>query len=415
MNRKHLLYLPLLLALFIQCNANKEKPRGDAGITKNEPIVIDFKNAKETDEPLKLSEFCDEISYIRLDDSPLINDVNLIPLHLVNDTFYIDEANVYQFGKDGKYIKTLFIIGQGPNEILKHRGNYAAFNPSKRQVGFKNFIPNKFSIYALDGTFIKNESRFTDSITSKDVITYFKNFELYETECPSSASQKSRSNSPIGPHLLYVRNIDTDSIVYTLDNWADDERATYRGYAEFAPNETCYFTDQTRILFKHFALDTIFETSDFNNVYPKFIFDTNGKTVTLRQYAHLKVGDIDMVDIAKLRHISGFIPFADNHLLYNYNIAQPNASMIGFASPDGKTVHHKSTRIINDLDDKLTSINLFDVISYARYQYDAGNIYFLVNAVDFFEEGNKPPFDNFSEESNPVIVKLKLKENFTSK
>ena len=33
----------------------------------------------------------------------------------------------------------------------------------------------------------------------------------------------------------------------------------------------------------------------------------------------------------------------------------------------------------------------------------------LVDAFKFFEEGAKPPFPDLKEDSNPVLVKLKLK------
>lgn len=39
-----------------------------------------------------------------------------------------------------------------------------------------------------------------------------------------------------------------------------------------------------------------------------------------------------------------------------------------------------------------------------------GYLYSMMNASDFFEEGCKPPFPDLEEDSNPVIVKLKLKK-----
>ena len=39
-----------------------------------------------------------------------------------------------------------------------------------------------------------------------------------------------------------------------------------------------------------------------------------------------------------------------------------------------------------------------------------GYIHIPVNAYEFFEEGAKPPFPDLTEDSNPVIVKLKLKK-----
>ena len=47
--------------------------------------------------------------------------------------------------------------------------------------------------------------------------------------------------------------------------------------------------------------------------------------------------------------------------------------------------------------------------SCSLYQKE-GYIYASINAYEFFEEGAKPPFPDLTEESNPVIVKLKLKK-----
>jgi len=36
-------------------------------------------------------------------------------------------------------------------------------------------------------------------------------------------------------------------------------------------------------------------------------------------------------------------------------------------------------------------------------------LYLLVGAESFFKEGSKPPFENLTEKSNPVVLKIKLK------
>jgi hypothetical protein len=39
-----------------------------------------------------------------------------------------------------------------------------------------------------------------------------------------------------------------------------------------------------------------------------------------------------------------------------------------------------------------------------------GYLYMLVDAFKFFEDGAKPPFPELAEDSNPVLVKLRLKK-----
>lgn len=83
--------------------------------------------------------------------------------------------------------------------------------------------------------------------------------------------------------------------------------------------------------------------------------------------------------------------------------------MLGLSTADGKAVHYKSALATNDLDDKLKTLKLYEIINGNRFYSRDNALYFLANAVDFFEEGSKPPFEDMDEDSNPVVVKLTLK------
>lgn len=398
--------LCLLGLLNVHCSNNTSKSSSESESSdENNMIVIDYKNAKEVGEPLKLSDICESISYTRLSDSLLIGDVKLVSVHFIQDTFYIDTDNIYTFTKDGKAVRALCTKGQGPEDILKYA--MSAFDENKREFTFFNNACYKFSTFTFDGSFVKNESQWVDSITSKNLYARFKNFEIYDVTCANSKSLRSRNTSPLGPYLMYVRDIDTDSIVYTLNNWADDEKATYRGYAE--GNELACYEDGENCWFKFCAIDTIFKTSDFMTVRPKFVFETGGKTVDLRTHAHIRVGDIDKVDISAYRIIESFFPLSGNRLLYTVNAGHAKDRMLGLSTADGKTVHYKSALATNDLDDKLKTLKLYEIINGNRFYSRDNALYFLANAVDFFEEGSKPPFEDMDEDSNPVVVKLTLK------
>lgn len=405
----HVCWSILLLGLLnVQCSNNPKNNNSElAEVEDAAPIVIDYKNAKEVDEPLKLSEFCESISYIRLDDSLLIEDVKMVPIHLIDDTFYIDADNIYTFTKEGKAVKALCTKGAGPEDILKYA--QSGFSREMREFTFENNACGKFSIFTLDGKFVKNETRWEDSITYKNLEARYKNFEIYDTSCPNSKSQQTRSNSPMGPHLMYVRDLITDSIVYTLDNWADDEKAEYRCFAQGFELSTVNVEDSS-FWFKYCAIDTIFATIDFETVKPKYVFDTDGKTMGLRKLAHLKVGDVDENELSSSYIITDFIPLPMNRILYKVGgFSMTSKQIIGISTSDGQANHHTSWLIQNDMDNTLKNIKLGEILTYSRFDYKDNSLYFLVNAVDFFEEGCKPPFEDMDEDSNPVVVKLTLK------
>ena len=64
---------------------------------------------------------------------------------------------------------------------------------------------------------------------------------------------------------------------------------------------------------------------------------------------------------------------------------------------------------VNDVDECFKYWNPSGVLGGSGWVKD-GYLYALMNAYEFFEEGCKPPFSDLTEESNPVIVKLKLKK-----
>lgn len=70
---------------------------------------------------------------------------------------------------------------------------------------------------------------------------------------------------------------------------------------------------------------------------------------------------------------------------------------------------YPSKGFVNDVDGYFKNWNPYLFLAGNGYGKD-GYLYTLINASDFFEEGAKSPFADLTEESNPVIVKFKLKK-----
>ena len=80
----------------------------------------------------------------------------------------------------------------------------------------------------------------------------------------------------------------------------------------------------------------------------------------------------------------------------------------GFCPADGKAKTY-SKLFKNDVDKYCPSIDFSIPMNISSLFRKNGYLYMLVDAFKFFEEGAKPPFPDLKEDSNPVLVKLKLK------
>lgn len=101
--------------------------------------------------------------------------------------------------------------------------------------------------------------------------------------------------------------------------------------------------------------------------------------------------------------ICGFIPLPNGGFVYGLNYG------IGVVDPSGKASDWYDKPIVNDLDDYLVSIDFLNKFYHGAFTVNNGNLYFTVNACLFFEEDSNSPFPSLTEDSNPVIVKIKLK------
>ena len=90
----------------------------------------------------------------------------------------------------------------------------------------------------------------------------------------------------------------------------------------------------------------------------------------------------------------------------------PTTSLnVTFCPKNGKAKTYSNKGFKNDLDEYLPPLELSHNILNGKkgFQKD-GYLYVLVDAFKFFEEGAKPPFPELVEDSNPVLVKLRLKK-----
>ena len=154
---KQLIIMFLCAFLFACTSANKGRIGNEQDIT-----IIDLSDVKYSEEPSKLSEFVESISYIRLDDTPLIPDLLFTGIAVIDDAIYIDQKFVYKYTLDGKFLMSLFKQGQGPGEANKV-ATRAAYDLENKMVAVNNNMGLTFRLYSLEGEHIGDVSK-ADSI-----------------------------------------------------------------------------------------------------------------------------------------------------------------------------------------------------------------------------------------------------------
>ena len=98
------------------------------------------------------------------------------------------------------------------------------------------------------------------------------------------------------------------------------------------------------------------------------------------------------------------IPLPSHNLLLFFSNGQ-----VGFADLNDQTSIYNKEKIVNDLDGHLQDIDHTRLFLAQQFYIENGYLYFMADSYTFFEEGLTPPVQSLTEDSNPVVVKLKLK------
>lgn len=397
---KQLIIMFLCAFLFACTSANKGRIGNEQDIT-----IIDLSDVKYSEEPSKLSEFVESISYIRLDDTPLIPDLLFTGIAVIDDAIYINQKFVYKYTLDGKFLMSLFKQGQGPGEANKV-ATRAAYDLENKMVAVNNNMGLTFRLYLLEGEHIGDVSK-ADSIGwNKTIISYVNGNEVYYY-LPWSRPLRGDTINYDGPNFIFAKDLQTDSIVYRQQNYHYDIKAVVQnGIVKDQGYPFSYGFNDNLFWWKHQSVDTIYCTSDFKDVRPCYIIKKDKSFADYDFCVHRMVLDIPEYDFGR-RLLSMVYPLGNGVL---YHVAgRLDDSGSGFCKNNDKALTFSPNGFVNDVDECFKYWNPSGVLGGSGWVKD-GYLYALMNAYEFFEEGCKPPFSDLTEESNPVIVKLKLKK-----
>lgn len=390
----------ILLFLFLGVSCQKE--------SKNNQIVsiIDLSEVEYTEEPQPLSDFVERIEYIKLSEEPLIHDAALINMAIdMDDNLYISGPNyLYKYTESGVYVKNLIRIGQGPDEIAMYIG--AIFNMERNFILIDSYGKDYPKI-DLDGKQIGIVKR--PSYPQRRIYDYWKDYEIYKIQHPDNNGKINFD----GEFFFNIMDIRTDSTIYRMRNHFSyiEGKLGSRAYNESYPAYRGPLNDSVYWI-KPLFIDTIFCTTNWMDVHPLYIIKQNSDAADYEWLIKVDAGienvsKSELFNKNRLQHVWAL----ENGILYSYiEEIRPDEEKIGYGyCPVNGKGKYFSKLFKNDIDKYCPSLNFRFVMQNCSMIYRNGYIYIPVNAYKFFEEGAKPPFSDLTEDSNPVIVKLKLK------
>lgn len=368
------------------------------------PRMIDLSEVRYSDTPQLLSAFVDSIEYIRISDTLLIPDLRKV--HLAEDAkgnVYLDFDKIYKYTADGRFVQSLFKIGEGPGEV-NAKYEPGIYNMCEHTVWVQKY-GEQYSKYTLDGEFVGSMNRKT-GITNFNLLACWNNGELFRYESDMNP-QKGDVVNLDSAYFFKVRD-KNGKIVYQLPNYHFDIKATSPGHGTILTlGGPIDYGEISKSLFwvKPIHVDTVYCTTDWTDVRPYYIIRKNDKAADYKWYVRMQVGDLTREDAGK-EQLTSVCAFQSG-MLFGYLFDRQQFG-VGFCQANGKA-GAVSKVFKNDVDGYCPSLDMWQAMGYKILYPRNGYLYLLVDAFKFFEEGAKSPFADLTEDSNPVLVKLKLK------
>lgn len=368
---------------------------------------LDFQEIAYSNTPQHLSEFVESISYIQLSEEPLIPDLENVSLVIDDEAIYIDiREQVLKYTVDGDFIQPLFKLGPGPEEVSFKLGK-AIFNLEKEFVAIRSYSSDQYKLFSLKGSFLgTSQLYFGENKRTKKIVGYDGDNELY---CWYYTLPEYGTEFNIdGPAFFYVRNMSTNQTILQLLNYHDDIKAIYKGKIAVNVDWPVMYGKQDSLHWiKPVNVDTIYRTTDLKSITPWYVIHKKSSAADYKFNIRAAVGDISKSEISSPREDIGYVLPLQSGILFSYWGKETQEPCYGYCPANGKANQYSDMPFKNDIDGYLNEVSF----QHLRNCYvKNGNLYMLVDAFRFFEEGSSSPFKTLTPDSNPVIIQLKLKE-----
>lgn len=407
----------LVMALLTACSSTPKQAETET-VAPQWPYTIDLSEVEFSNEPQCLSEFADSIEYIMLSDDVLLPDMfHLRWLLDKENNIIIDHGNIDKFTPNGKHIKSLLRFGQGPGEVngMKLSSSYDLDN---NFVYVRSYGAMEYYKFTLDGEYAGKVIKMDSAGHHRHFLAIKNNREIFHYEGSTwyfytKDNTKEDHVNPDGPYLFYVNNQLTDSIEYKKTNglYHIKPKVINRGTAINNGWPMNYGYADNDFWLRHYHQDTIYRTKDAVTFEPWYVIKPHPQMADYEFMVRMLVVDVTMTDV-KSKHYLGNVIATNAGIFYRYSVgSDEEKSGFGFCPKNGKARTYSNKGFKNDLDEYLPPLELsYKILSGTKGFQKDGYLYMLVDAFKFFEDGAKPPFPELAEDSNPVLVKLRLKK-----
>lgn len=230
----------LVLILCSGCSNTKHTDLSDDIAEEDVVYTINLEECLNNVKTMKLSEIADTIEFIELKTPPSII-LFVADMKMSSDYIFINSKGIlYQFSKDGKFIRQVGSRGQGPGEYLAV-GNFF-IDEKKKEIGiismpklhlysFDGRFLNAYSIANYDDLFIGDSLIYGSSVpfgretyrltmlnNSLDTIGGIPNYNLYPVEYYIADTKVFRSPFYKYDKVLYFKGYYDNDTIWKLDN-----------------------------------------------------------------------------------------------------------------------------------------------------------------------------------------------------
>lgn len=366
----------------------------DSAINDTLPITIDLSEWDKYIEEVKLSEIAESVNYIQLETKPecLLNYIMEIKQRH-NQIFVFSKGQVYQFTKNGEFIRIINKVGKGPDECFAR--SFAVNGNAEQIFIFDNYVHN-IKRYNDLGTFLNilNDIQVqSDEYTAS--IFFYKNFLMFE-----------RMSLTIPEYFFYTIDVSNNNIVFKYKNKYE---ADLKGTTRMLESNGTYFQEyNNQLLYKEKFCDTMFYTDNFISHKPRNIFKLPVNKLSFIDDVRMRALELPR-DYNKKFRILRVLESDIFIFMYLMNNEQPFLGI--YKKPTGELKVNKGLILKNDIDD---GMDFYMFSSPGEVNTDS-SIYCIVEPYKLIEKCNNPKshsldvlLNNIDENDNPIIMNVKL-------
>jgi hypothetical protein len=383
-------------------------------------ITIQISKSTSYQHKLKLSDIAENVEYISLETThnSLIGNTPVNYTLTKDYVFVMQTGRVLQFHRDGKFMRQVNIVGQGPGECF---ARCVAFDEKNQHIYMYNNYTYNIMVFGFDGKF---KYKFKDPLVDP-LVDQENDFFVLNMNCDSMGNlflsfHNSYGNMPYKYVVITssgkILHIEPNSDLYPL-------KKTDNGPVSLIFEPSPFYSCQNFMYYKYTLNDTIYKIEQ-NRCVATYVINLPEK-LTLKDVMKAIEGTVSFSDIADKSEIyTNTIHETDKYLFLNHDRIQKT-----FLSLYDKHKHELIANIdpviTNDIDggiDLHTGKRTEQVIcKYDTYMYVPLWPFQMKEQVTFThfskskvlypakQRALKTIINKLSEDDNPVLMIIKLK------